>query len=105
MHSPEDLRSQAVLVAEEGDSLVGYYASAKVGALGIYKLIIVKRKSGLYDWAHFVERESGARHDFFRGNFEEWELKDKLVDGINETLSKTFGAAAKLQVAKLVVNL
>ena len=80
------------------------YVSPKIETIGIYKLIVVKRKSGKYEWANFVERDNGVRNSVYRGEFETPEKIEILVNAINKALNTAYGPDARLYVAKAVMK-
>ena len=104
MNPQDDLRNTAVLASEEGDEIAGLYVSPKIENIGIYKLIVLKRKSGKYEWANFVERDNGNRDNVYRGEFDSPEQMEILVSSINKALNTAYGPAAKLYVAKAVMK-
>jgi hypothetical protein len=104
MNQQDDLRNAAVLSSEEGDEIAGMYVSPKIETIGIYKLIVLKRKSGLYEWANFVERDNGVRKSVYRGEFDNPEKIEVLVNTINQALNTAYGPSVKLHAAKAVMK-
>ena len=104
MDQHEDMKNAAVLNSEEGDEIAAMYVSPKIETIGIYKLIVVKRKSGIYEWANFIERDNGVRKCVYRGDFDTPDKIEVLVDTINSALNTTYGPAVKLHVAKAVMK-
>lgn len=104
MNQQDELRNVAVLSSEEGDEIAGLYVSPKIETIGTYKLIVLKRKSGKYEWANFVERDNGIRNSVYRGEFERQEQIETLVSTINKALHTAYGPAVKLYVAKAVMK-
>jgi hypothetical protein len=104
MNQQDDLRNAAVLASEEGDEIAGMYVSPKIETIGTYKLIVLKRKSGKYEWANFVERDNGVRDSVYRGVFDHPEQMEILISSINKALHTAYGPAAKLYVAKAVMK-
>lgn len=51
------IRQQAVMTVDEGEEL----AEGWVTQIGIYKLLAKKKADGTFEWAHFVQRDSGLR--------------------------------------------
>ena len=104
MNQQDDFRNAAVLTSEEGDEIAGIYVSPKIETIGTYKLIVLKRKSGRYEWANFVERANGMRDSVYRGEFDKPEQIEILVSSINKALSTAYGPDPKLYVAKAVMK-
>lgn len=104
MNQHEDLSNTAVLNFEEGDEIAGMYVSPKIETIGIYKLIVFKRKSGIYEWANFVERDNGVRKVVYRGEFDTPDKIEILVNTINKALNTAYGPAVKLHPGKAVMK-
>lgn len=104
MNQQDDLHNSAVLSSQEGDEITGMYVSPKIETIGTYKLLVLKRKSGKYEWANFVERGNGIRDSVYRGEFDRPEQMEILVSSINKALNTAYGPAAKLYVAKAVMK-
>jgi len=100
----DELRNAAVLTSDEGDEIAGIFVSPKIPSIGIYKLIILKKKSGKYVWANFVERDNGDRNSVYRGEFEKEKQIQDLVDSINSALNTAYGPGVKLYKAKAVMK-
>jgi hypothetical protein len=86
----------AVLNVDKGDEIVGGWITPKIPEVGVYKLLVVKRKSGKYEWAHFIQRDTGAKDRVMRGDFVEPEKLDVLLDAINKNLARVYGAHVKI---------
>ncbi|HYV94474.1 MAG TPA: hypothetical protein VE978_22060 [Chitinophagales bacterium] len=104
MNQQDDFRNAAVLTSEEGDEIAAIYVSPKIETIGTYKLIVLKRKSGKYEWANFVERDNGMRNSVYRGEFDKPEQIEILVSSINKALNTAYGPDAKLCLAKAVMK-
>jgi len=86
---------QAVMNLDEGKEIVGGWAAAKIPQVGIYKLLAKKRKDGIIEWAHFVQRDNGLRDRVSRGELESYEQLEEVLEIMNRNLKKFFGVNMK----------
>lgn len=86
----------AILNVDKGDEIVGGWITPVIPEVGVYKLLVVKRKSGKYDWAHFIQRDNGNKDRVMRGDFAEPEKLQVLLDAINKNLANVYGAHIKI---------
>jgi DNA-binding PadR family transcriptional regulator len=80
---------------EAGEEIVGGWASAHIPQVGIYKLLAKKRKDGVIEWAHFVQRDNGAKEKVYRGEVESREKLDEVLEIMNKHLLRVFGTSMK----------
>ncbi len=64
------LSQMAVMNVDKGEEIVGGWATPHIPQVGVYKLLAKKRKDGAIEWAHFVQRDNGAREKVYRGDVE-----------------------------------
>lgn len=80
---------------ENGEEIVGGWASGHIPEVGIYKLLAKKRKDGVIEWAHFVQRDSGLKEKVYRGEVENREKLDEVLEVMNGQLKRIFGVTMK----------
>ena len=81
----------AVMKVAEGEEIVDGWATPKIPGVGIYKLVAKKRRDGRIEWAHFIQRENGARDRVVRGEVASHEELQTVIDAANRNLHKFFG--------------
>jgi len=86
-----DLSRMAVMNVDEGEEIVGGWATAHIPQVGVYKLLAKKRKDGLIEWAHFIQRDNGAKERLMRGEVESREKLNEVIDSANKNLGRLFG--------------
>jgi hypothetical protein len=85
----------AVMNVDEGEEIVGGWATPQIPGTGIYKFLAKKRKDGVIEWAHFIQRDNGSKERVMRGEVESREKLDEVVEIANKNLGRLFGV--KLQ--------
>ncbi|MEZ0397328.1 MAG: hypothetical protein ABWK53_12980 [Anaerolineales bacterium] len=100
---PEERKRFAVMTLAEGEEIAGMWVTKPVPDSGLYKLIAKKRADGRYEWAHFIHRADGRKEVILRGEAENQEQLDNLVEIINRNLRQTFGPAFALEPAAMDV--
>ncbi len=85
------LFQMAVMNVEKGEEVVGGWATAHIPKVGIYKLLAKKRKDGVIEWAHFVQRDNGLKEKVYRGEVESREKLDEVLEIMNRNLKRVFG--------------
>lgn len=85
------LSQTAVMNVDEGEEIVGGWATARIPEVGIYKLVAKKRKNGRIEWAHFIQRDNGARERVMRGEVVSPEELQIVIEAANRNLQKFFG--------------
>jgi hypothetical protein len=85
----------AVMNVDKGEQIVGGWASAHIPQVGVYKLLAKKRVDGLFEWAHFVQRDSGLKEKVYRGEVENLEKLDEVLEIMNGQLKRVFGITMK----------
>ncbi len=86
-----DLKSQAVMSVEKGESIEGMWATPQIPQIGVYKLAAKKRVDGVYEWVHFQHKRDGTRKVLFRGEVESKERLAVVLDLSNKQLVGLFG--------------
>lgn len=81
---------------DKGEEIVGGWASAPIPQVGIYKLLAKKRKDGVIEWAHFVQRDSGLKDKVYRGEVESRAQLDEVLEVMNKHLLRVFGTTMKI---------
>jgi len=84
------LSQMAVMNLEDGEEIVGGWVTAPIPQVGIYKLLAKQRADGVIEWAHFVQRDNGLKEKVYRGEVENRERLDDVLDVINRNLQKVF---------------
>jgi len=87
----------AIMNVDKGEEIVGGWVTAHIPQVGVYKLIAKKRKDGVIEWAHFIQRDDGSKDRMMRGEVESPEKLQKVIEIANEYLGRLFGV--KLQPA------
>lgn len=85
------LSQVAVMNVDEGEEIVGGWATAHIPGAGIYKLLAKKRKDGVIEWAHFIQRDNGVKERVLRGQVNSREQLDEVIEIANKNLSVIFG--------------
>ncbi|HWR73852.1 MAG TPA: hypothetical protein VN604_11840 [Nitrospirota bacterium] len=96
-----DLRSQAVMNVDKGESIAGLWATPQIPQIGVYKLAVKKRKDGMFEWVHFQHRPDGTRKVLFRGEVESVERVSVVLDAANKTLGRVYGVAMSVADADM----
>jgi hypothetical protein len=86
-----DLRSQAVMNVDKGESIEGLWATPQIPQIGVYKLVVKKRVDGVFEWVHFQHRLDGTRKVLFRGELETKLRIADVLDAANKTLRNVYG--------------
>ena len=89
---------------DEGEEIAGGWATPHIPQVGIYKLLVKKRKDGRFEWAHFVQRDNGLKDRVMRGEVDNQEQLDTLIEITKRNLKKVFGVdlrAAEYEVRTL----
>ena len=86
-----DLKSQAVMNVDKGESIEGLWATPQIPQIGVYKLIVKKRLDGIFEWAHFQHRLDGTRKVLFRGELETKIGIADVLEAANRNLQKIYG--------------
>jgi len=76
---------------DEGEEIAGGWATPHIPQVGIYKLLVKKRKDGRFEWAHFVQRDNGLKDRVMRGEVDNQEQLDTLIEITKRNLKKVFG--------------
>jgi hypothetical protein len=81
----------AIMTIDEGEEIVYTCASACLPGTGVYKFLAKKTKDGNFEWAHFVQRDSGSKENIYRGETETRQQLDEVLTIMNRNLKKSFG--------------
>jgi predicted house-cleaning noncanonical NTP pyrophosphatase (MazG superfamily) len=87
----------AVMNIEKGEEIVIGLVSGIISGSGRYKFLAKKTKAGKYEWAHFVERDSGLKEKVYRGETKNMEELKTVLEIMNRNLVKIFGANAEMK--------
>ncbi len=93
------LASQAVMNVQAGEEVAGAWATAPVPQIGVYKLLAKKKADGTYEWAHFVQRDSGLKENVYRGAVESEQRLADVLTALNSALRKSYGPHIQLRPA------
>ena len=87
----------AVMNIEKEEEIVAALVSGHIAGTGRYKFLAKKKKDKKYEWAHFVERDSGRKEKVYKGEINnEAELK-LVLEIMNKNLVKIFGPQAEMK--------
>jgi hypothetical protein len=86
-----NLSQMAVMNMEEGEEILGGWATPPIPQVGVYKLLAKKKTDGTIEWAHFVQRDNGLKERVMRGTVTSRDEFAIVLDAINNNLSRTFG--------------
>ncbi len=100
---PKDLKQFAVMTLAEGEEIAGMWITKPVPNSGLYKLIAKKRVDGKYEWAHFIHRPDGRKEVILRGQAENPEQLEQLIEIVNRNLRQILGPDLKLEPAAIEV--
>ncbi len=89
----EPISQLAVMNVDKGEEIVGGWATAHIPGTGIYKLIAKKRKDGVIEWAHFIQRDNGLKEVVFRGQADSRAQLDEIIQIANKNLGRLFGVS------------
>jgi len=87
---------------DKGEEIVGGWATPHIPQVGIYKLLVKKRRDGKIEWAHFIQRDNGLKEMVSRGELENQEQVDALLEITHRNLKKFCGV--ELQAADYEVR-
>jgi hypothetical protein len=92
-----DMRSQAVMNLDTGETIAGLWSTPQIPDVGVYKLVAKKRLDGKFEWAHFQHRVDGTRRVLLRGEVEAKGRLAAVLEVTNSTLTRIYGVV--MQVA------
>jgi hypothetical protein len=81
---------QAILNLDEGEEIASACTSPHIPGTGIYKFLAKKKKDGTFEWAHFVQRDSGLKEKVYRGETQTRQQLDQVLEIMNRNLKKVF---------------
>ena len=96
---PPPWRPQAIMSVDDGEEIAGAWVTPHLPQIGIYKLLAKKKKDGACEWAHFVQRDNGAKEKVYRGTVENVGRLTDVVATINKALRTAYGPNVQLQKA------
>lgn len=91
------MKQFAVMNIEKGEELIAGLVSGIIPGSGRYKFLAKKNKAGKYEWAHFVERDSGLKEKVYRGETETIKDLKTIIEIMNRNLTKIFGVQAEMK--------
>lgn len=86
----------AVMNVNKGEEIIGGWATMRISQIGIYKLLAKKRKDGVIEWAHFIQRDDGTKDRVMRGEVDSRDQLDEVVEIASRNLKKLFGVALQV---------
>lgn len=87
------LSQLAVMNVDASEEIVGGWATAHIPGTGIYKLLAKKRKDGMIEWAHFIQRDNGLKERVMRGEVKSREQLDEVIAIADRNLGRLFGVS------------
>ena len=87
----------AVMNIEKGEEMVMGLVSGVIPGSGRYKFLAKKNKAGQYEWAHFIERDSGLKEKVYHGEVNTMEELKSVLEIMNRNLIKIFGPKAEMK--------
>ncbi len=93
-----------IMNIEKGEEIVGAWIRPGIPEVGLYKLLAKKKVDGTCEWAHFVERTSGAKERLYTGTTKDQDEISKVLDIMNCNLRRAFGPGYQLLPARLVAR-
>src|SRR5688572_18848278 len=87
----------AVMDIKEGEEIISGLVGGIIAGTGRYKFLAKKNLAGKFEWAHFVERESGAKENVYRGVVENMEQLKLVMEIMNRNLISIFGKEAEMK--------
>jgi len=81
----------AVMNVEQGEEIIGGWATPKIPQVGCYKLLAKQCRDGKIEWAHFVQRESGLKENVTRGEVKDRAQLNEVLEIMNHNLHRIFG--------------
>lgn len=85
-------QQQAIMHVNKGEEIAGVWVTPSIPETGFYKFMAKKKKDGTYEWAHFVQRDNGAKERVLVGSVKNKAELDTVFESITLTLRKIFGA-------------
>lgn len=76
---------------DEGEEIVGGWATLHIPQTGIYKLLAKIRRDGMIEWAHFIQRDNGNKERVMRGEVKDRAQLDEVIEIANKNLGALFG--------------
>jgi hypothetical protein len=92
-----EARQAAVMTVDEGEEIIGGWATAPIPGVGFYKLLAKRKRDGTCEWAHFIQRDNGARTGVTRGTVPTAAKMNDVLEVMNGALRKTFGPHIQLR--------
>ena len=85
------LRELAIMSIDEGEEIAGAWITPYIPEVGMYKLLAKKKKDGVYEWAHFIQRLNGSKDRVMRGEAKDEAQLNDLLEVANNNLKRIFG--------------
>ena len=87
----------AVMNIEKGEEIAIAVVSGVIPGTGRYKFLAKKKKNGVYEWAHFKERDNGNKEVVYRGEVKTGGELKLVLSVMNKNLKKIFGEKAEMK--------
>ena len=84
------LREMAIMTIDKGEEIAGAWITPYIPEVGMYKLLAKKRKDGVYEWAHFIQRLNGDKDIVLRGEAKDQAQLNELLKVANGKLQALF---------------
>lgn len=94
----------AIMNIEKGEEIAGAWITPEIPEIGLYKLLAKKKADGTCEWAHFIERPSGAKESLYTGTTKDENELSRVVDVMNRNLRRVFGTSCQLRPARMVAR-
>ncbi len=88
----------AVMNIEKGEEIISALVGGHINGTGRYKFLAKMRKDKTIEWAHYVERDSGAKEKVYRGEVKNEEELKQVMTIMNQNLIKVFGQQAEMKI-------
>lgn len=80
-----------IMEVYEGEELIGGWVTQHISGMGVFKLLVKKRKDGMIEWAHFLQGEDGTKGRILRGEVNSQEQLDEVIGDMNRNLKQILG--------------
>jgi hypothetical protein len=87
----------ALLNIKKGEEIASALVSSIIPGTGKYKFLAKKKRDGKFEWVHFAERDNGLKENVCRGETDNEEQLNVVIDIMNRNLAKIFGVLAEMK--------
>lgn len=96
--------SKSIMNIEKGEEIAAMLVSGHINGTGYYKFLAKKKANGKYEWAHFVQRDSGMKEKMYKGETDTKDQLNQVAEVMNRTLVKIFGSHAEMKTGSTEVS-